>query len=258
MATAEIYDPKTDHWQSTGAMRYARSGPAVTSLTDGRVLVVGSSNDNVHIDDRAYRTVEIYDPVAGAFVAADSLPRIDIAGFTARGIDLPDWAPTPGNVGSLAALPDGGALLIGNTNWWKPSSWVVRSFKLSGDASAWSEVGDAFAWSGLSGTGTGGICRSGAAVARLPDGSVLIAGGTVAGIWVHEDIPDPPRSVQRYDPESDAWVALADLPEGREWPVAAQLADGSILLAGGMSRVGSGSSARYAWAAESYRYVAPD
>ena len=45
LATAELYDPVTDTWSATGPMRYARYGAEAATLADGRVLVVGSSDE---------------------------------------------------------------------------------------------------------------------------------------------------------------------------------------------------------------------
>lgn len=42
LATAELYDPATGSWSPTGSLRHARLGAAAVTLADGRVLMVGS------------------------------------------------------------------------------------------------------------------------------------------------------------------------------------------------------------------------
>jgi uncharacterized delta-60 repeat protein len=44
MATAELFDPRTGTWSSTGSMRYARAGAVAATLSDGRILVAGHDN----------------------------------------------------------------------------------------------------------------------------------------------------------------------------------------------------------------------
>jgi Kelch motif len=56
-ASAEIYDPSTGKFKSTGSMTEPRDGQTATRLLDGRVLVVGSHGN----------TAELYDPGVGSF-----------------------------------------------------------------------------------------------------------------------------------------------------------------------------------------------
>jgi hypothetical protein len=245
LATAELFDPATGEWTPTGSMRYARSGPAVTTLSDGRVLVVGSSEDNVRIDEVAYDTAEIYDPATGRFTAAGSLPDVDRAAIRALGVRLPAFPGLPGAVGRLASLPDGGALLIGHQEWWKHRAELVSSFRLGADGTNGGEVASA---------DTGTVSRLGAVVARLEDGSVFVAGGSIGGESGWDEGARPPTSVDRYDAVDDSWSALPDMPDARFTPDGVALADGSVLLAGGDVLVGSGDDMTTEWTPDTYRF----
>ena len=251
LATAEVFDPDTRTWAATGAMRYARTGPAITVLADGRVLVVGSTDDNVHIDDGAYRTAEIYDPATGRFNLAGALPRLDRSDVS--GVTLPDGPPRPGLLGSLIALPDGGAALIGRQEYWNRTGEVVRSFRMSGDGTSWRGIAPPFGQI-YGGETSPTLSRLEATVASLPDGSVLVAGGSLPGIWQWDEITFP-RAVERYDPGADAWSELPSMPEGRVGPLGVRLSDGSVMLVGGYVRVGSGYEAQRAWAPDAFRFV---
>ncbi len=59
-ATAELYDPVTKTFSSTGSMLEKRYGHQATLLSDGRVLITGGLDDYLP---------EIYDPVKGIFTA---------------------------------------------------------------------------------------------------------------------------------------------------------------------------------------------
>jgi hypothetical protein len=64
-----VLDPA---WLATGAMAFARIGPAVVTLADGRVLVAGGSSDS-QTKLNALSTTEIYDPTSGTFTLGTSL-----------------------------------------------------------------------------------------------------------------------------------------------------------------------------------------
>lgn len=56
--TAEIYNPASGRWSSTGSMTYGRSDFTATLLADGRVLVAGGGDN----------TTEIYYPSTATFI----------------------------------------------------------------------------------------------------------------------------------------------------------------------------------------------
>ncbi len=65
LASAEIFDPKTNAFTATGHMADARCGHAAALIADGRVLVTGG--DAVYGDPTSFASAEIYDPKTGRF-----------------------------------------------------------------------------------------------------------------------------------------------------------------------------------------------
>jgi hypothetical protein len=105
LASAEIFDPATGAFTSTGSMAAARSAHGAVLLSSGRVLVVGGLA--VHSGADLYATTaELYDPAGGAFSAAGS---------------------TTGRVSAtVTLLADGRALIAGGGN----ASSVLASAEL--------------------------------------------------------------------------------------------------------------------------------
>jgi len=241
LATAEIFDPTTGRWSPTGSMRFARAGAAATTLSDGRVLVVGPSssyNDapgDVKMDARAFGTSEVYDPGTGRFTLVGSLPPIDRAAIAADGVAVPTSDPYMTSVGTLVALPDGGALLVGHTDEWKHEASVTRTFRFDGPTGRWRQVGPAYAWlndwAANTTRSTGGVDVAGAFAGPLPDGRVLVAGGSMEG--GESGDRHPARTARAFDAATGRWSPLPPMPDGRDGGSTAVLDDGSVLLVGG-------------------------
>jgi len=236
LATAELFDPAAGTWSATGAMHYARFGAAAVTLTDGRVLVVGSEDGTdgqvAKVADGAYDSAELYDPATGRFSLTGPLPAIDRTAFTKLG-GLPDGAPQIDSNGTLVALKDGGALLVGRDAYWKHQGGITRSFRFDAATGTWTEVGTAWA-SGydpqheVAWSSPGDPLGDRALVARLADGRVLVAGGldgTGASLATAEIL----------DPATDGWSRLPPMPEARAGGAAIALPDGSVLLVGGFN-----------------------
>jgi hypothetical protein len=246
LATAELFDPRTGEWSAAGSMRYARTGAEAAVLSDGRVLLVGSEQHYVNrLDARAYSNAEIYDPATDRFTLAGELPdfdRVALQGLAGpNGWPIPDEPPEPQRAGQLVAVDGGGAVLIGHWWWWKHVGDISRSFRYGSATGEWTEIGETFI---CIGEGPGDESRSWcvigvrdlthAAVAALPDGRVLVAGGHDAMQRLDVCCYGPPTSaVDAYDARRNAWATLAPLPAPRADARALSLPDGSVLVLGG-------------------------
>ena len=251
LAKAELYDRATDRWTPTGPMRYARHGAAAVTLSDGRVLVVGSSLDywaaywnglRVTVDERVYDTAEIYDPTSGRFELTGEIAPIDRSALAELGLSL-TLGELVGN-GTLVALADGGALLVGRTTTWFADpgfneGYLVRTLRFDPASGRWNEIDGSYAWvSGAEEVGeivTGHVSHN-AVAATLADGRVLVAGGEQATCGADGSCGDTYVAVESaslYDPANDTWLPLPPMPEPRAGGTLVVLADGSVLIVGG-------------------------
>lgn len=62
LASAELYDPDTGTFSSTGSMTDQRVSHTATLLSGGRVLITGGFNGTADV-----ATAELYDPVSETF-----------------------------------------------------------------------------------------------------------------------------------------------------------------------------------------------
>lgn len=81
-ASAEIYDPASGRFVSTGSMMIARRSQTATLLPDGRVLIAGGEDDDGGIGTLdpastgglcSLPSAELYDPVSGTFSPTGSM-----------------------------------------------------------------------------------------------------------------------------------------------------------------------------------------
>ena len=188
-------------WTATGTMTQARANHTATLLSDGRVLVAGGVGNGV---SGFLATAELYDPAAGAWTATGNMNGIRILHTATRLAD--------GRV-----LVAGGADLISET-----SVHAVATAELYDPATGTWTV-----------TGTMIEARARHTATLLPDGKVLVAGGSGSGAG-----SDSLATAELYDPATGTWTAAGALIEARTQHTATLLPDGRVLVAGGNSSSG--------------------
>jgi hypothetical protein len=74
LASAELYDPATGVFKSTGSMTVPRDGFTATLLSDGRVLMAGGySRDTGQGDPKYLASTDLYDPASGTFAPGPTM-----------------------------------------------------------------------------------------------------------------------------------------------------------------------------------------
>jgi len=196
-------------WLDAGELREARNATHAVVLGTGEVLIVGSDWETSWLSSCGTSTdgsdsVEIGDPETGVWETTTSLPsrRDDPA---------------------VVALPDGRALLTGGA---------------AGESIGWSAYSSTYIFDPTthlwSRSGLLNTARTATAAALLLDGRVLVAGG----MFLDRTSPDPPRpldSSELWDPGSGTWTRTGFLARTRIGASAVTLADGRVLVVGGVA-----------------------
>lgn len=188
LASAEIFDPATSRFTAVGPMRTARVGHAAVTLRDGRVLIVGGRpmrrGETLH-------SAEIFDPATGRFH------------FTGR-------MSIPRHKHGATRLPDGRVLVIGGSDQ-LDGKGSYKSTEVYDPETGKFSVGADMRWRRFKLTD---------AIAVLPSGSVLVAGGAA--------------QVELYDPSKRAFATVAGSLDGsRQFATANLLPSGDVLVLGG-------------------------
>jgi N-acetylneuraminic acid mutarotase len=214
--SAELYDPETGTWLLTGDLDTGRTGHTATLLSNGKVLIVGGCEGG-GISATSLTSAELYDPANGTWSYTGSLntPRSDqtatllrsgevlVAGGSIGGngsitvscspvtnsAELYDAATgTWGYTGKLntsrvehtaTLLPNGKVLIAGGDSvTCTPNSstaWILYTSEVyDPEAGTWSRSADL------------GVRRSGHTATLLPDGTVLMSGGSAGGAEVYD------------------------------------------------------------------------
>ena len=234
LKTAEIYDPATGIFTSTGDMIHARACSAATGLNNGQILLSGGVGPGFRVLD-----AEFYDPTVGSFADAGPYATFRIALETCQGA-------------AASLLPDGRVLIVWEDTFAEiydsktglftpagrspelsyidgvPTATLLMTGKVlvagGGDDTGVHKSAELFDISTGSFTPTGGMssAHAGHSATLLPNGTVLIAGG-----------PFLSATTEVYDPVSGTFRTGPQMRTGRLGHTATLLNDGRVLIAGG-------------------------
>ncbi|HEX6022685.1 MAG TPA: hypothetical protein VFZ00_11865 [Solirubrobacter sp.] len=306
VTTVDIYDPRTNTWSAAPPMGEPRSYAAAATLRDGRVLVLGGSNQ---ADEKR---AELFDPVVGRWTrvadanGTNGTARAFVLGdgralfLTSAGGEIYDpatnsWRKTAephgfNGIGPVVRLRDGRFLVVNQKSVSDGTTWTyapaAEIYDLASDT-----------WSVVAPPRYG---HEGAIAALLPDGRVLVAGGhpgfgpdgmfhatahanaeifdPVTGTWSPTGALNRPRAAgsvhgvmpggevaaglgswativgpagqrridgifheftaELYEPAAGAWRVLPEAVYARSGGTSVMLADGSMLVAGGVANGG--------------------
>jgi N-acetylneuraminic acid mutarotase len=256
--TADLYDPWSNTWTTTGPMTAMRSFHAATVLADGRVLVIGGVDPAGVIFDNA----EIYDPSANAWTPAGTmnatrqnqtatlLPNstvlvaggygVDSGGTTGGYLDSADiYDPatqTFNQVGPMSsARTQHTATLLRN------GLVLLAAGAKGSNTGGWLNTADLYDPTRQSFT----LTKFGLKTARvdhtaslLSSGKVLVAGGRSASAAL------PNGEV--FDPATETWGSTANsMASGHAEHAAATLPSGKVLVIGGSSDSSQGQVESY-------------
>jgi N-acetylneuraminic acid mutarotase len=193
LSSAETYNAATGKFISAGLMTVARQHFGATVLDDGSVLLTGGYNGAF------INTAELYNPLSNTFSSTTGVMTESREGHAS------------------ALLPDGKVLITGGCNN-SGSEFVCNQFLSS------AELYDPSTGT-FSSTGSMMTPRVKHTATLLPDGRVLIAGGTNG--------TSPLASAEIYDPSTGVFTQTGSLGTARMGSTATTLRDGRILIAGG-------------------------
>jgi hypothetical protein len=230
---AELYNPATGQFRTTGSFTAIRVGVSATLLPNGKVLALGGS-------EAMGRTLgvpvaELYDPAAGSwketrapsvFGALLLLPngKVLVAGSACdengqscfRGLELYDptaesWSPSVAPsfwAGSTTLLPNGKVLALGS----------VGDNPFAGIYDPGSET-----WSLINAPNVMPYSAT-----RLSNGKILVIGG-------YDFERGITNSAELYDPVTGTWSATGSLNAARIAYSTTLLPNGKVLIAGGVN-----------------------
>jgi len=250
LGSAELYDPSTGTFTATGSMTTPRADHTATLLANGKVLLTGGGQALVDGFAISLSSAEIYDPATGTFTPTGNMSvarafhtatllangKVLIAGgtflpaplelydpstgtFTTTATTLP-LGVAPGGGGAATLLADGTVFFTGTLPYGSLGGGVV-----------YSPATDTFSYRGDQGS-----VYSHFAVSLLPDGKVLMSGGSD----MPPDIGSIVAGAQLYDPSSGDFARTGSMTTCRYHHTSTLLLDGTALIAGGFTAASDG------------------
>jgi N-acetylneuraminic acid mutarotase len=210
--SAELYNPTTGMWSTTGAMGTVRVNFGLVLLGSGKVLAVGGcTGQNSNGCTGVTATAELFDPVSHTWQPTGSL-------HFARGSM------------NATLLRNGQVLVAGGIN---SANNPLPSAELYNPRTGTWRL-----------TGSLNVARDEHTATLLSNGQVLVAGGENA-----QSVST--TSAELYNPATGKWTTTGNLATGRLEHAAVLLANGNVLVSGG-SKVNAAGTALALATAELY------
>ena len=247
-----IWDPDTRAWSEAAPLAVGSIGPYLLTLADGRLLSLGGEVAEIEEDCEDCTTTTdaaaIYDPVIDRWTPT---ARLELTMPDTEDLDDLEGALSLAG-GAVLALGsnDSAALFDPGTETWSALDWQggwtsgmvalpdgsALTFRVdfpeSDDLDAELPVATRFEPAGATTTVGHWSPPDYATVTALSDGRVLIAGGVVEDSTGY--LGDFLDRAAVFDPESATLSEVASMPGPRAMSSAVPLADGSVLVAGGI------------------------
>ena len=197
-----------DTQPTVGDQVIARRDHTATTLLDGRVLLAGGHPPGAPA--APLTSLELYDPVTQTFQLSDAT------------------LPAPRAAHTATLLADGRVLLLGGYGGQGVALLTGVLYDPDTDS--------------VQASAPMLVRRVHHTATRLPDGRVVVVGGSRATTVGHP-IGFPAafngavtRRSELYDPDTNAWTQLADLPQPLTWHEATLTQSGRVLVSGGVEK----------------------
>jgi hypothetical protein len=239
ISEAELYDPTSGTWRTTGSMTGTRDGHTATLLPDGKVLVAGGGGFLTVL-----ASAELYDPASGTWTATGSMNTVH-DGHTATllpngevlvaGADNSDetsaelYDPASGTWTATGSMATGRG---GHTATLLPNGEVLAAggfSRNSGEDLASAELYDPASgtWTVTGSLATG---RFDHRATLLANGIVLVEGGE---IQQPGSVNNSLASAELYESASGTWIATGSMITARAGHTATLLPSGMVLVVAG-------------------------
>ncbi|CAF1136653.1 unnamed protein product [Adineta steineri] len=201
--SAELYNPSTGTWTMTGNMSVPRACHTASTLKNGDVLVTGGIN-GVHMkcapNSIALKIAELYNSLRGTWTITRNMNvvrKYHTALTLANGYVLVAGGYFSNGLNFVA---------LNSTELYNPlrGTWTTM--------------------------GSMNVARVFYTAATLANGSVLVAGGYFSNGLHFPEL----NSTELYNPLRGTWAMTGNMNVGRKYHTASTLANGSVLVTGGL------------------------